>query len=778
MVFEDKIAIDGSAPNSKKQSAMSAADFQDQPKGGKTWKILKMQHECYASRALDVQKQDLLYEGGFKMNDPDVAILFCPKLKNEEDNTVYKERVASAAYVPTFSKLITGLVSNLFSQDLAVMEASDHDDPNTLGDEFTDRLRDFYKDFHNDCDGHGTTLHDFMRHATTRALVHSFTYFGVDYPKGEATNLLEQEQMGLDRPKLYKIDSESVFDWKVDESNPHDFEWIKLVNCVPVQPTPFDPPMHKYEIKTWFMKDGVAAYECYESQPFSSGKEPKDKDVLKMVDEGVTSFKCIPIFHFCLDEGVAVGKKLAPMASEHFNRTTIENHSTNKACLTIPVVYRGEMFAGDSLPDPSAMNMGRGTNPRGKVNSKGVLELGAYNQDKFEIVESEGKALSFIHKQNEDLDEKMHSVVHQMGQSLKQSRSQSGKSGLSKQEDRRSTEMLLTAIADEVYMVVEQVFDVIAQSRGEDIVWDVKGLSALAIEDRLELTQEAAALDSLPIPSLTFRKEYHYRLASRLIEGTDQRTLQTIRMEIQDGLDAEQPAQGMQGANGAMPALPGAPQPKQLGMGQNRQTAPSLSDGSGASHTSADSDTMAIGASGHAMMPEGAHLQTGSHIDPQEVYDHLAEDYEDKDIQWVLHIAWEGPLEVPLSSIDFSNKDNWQAAQPSDQEHVDMFAEKMQEGTPKPIVLVNAPAADSKMMIVDGHHRALAALQAGQPVPAYVGSVGRLEGPWKKLHAKQVGKKEGSGLVASSQQTNETSIQKQAVEQVGKSEKAKGGKTK
>ena len=132
------------------------------------------------------------------------------------------------------------------------------------------------------------------------------------------------------------------------------------------------------------------------------------------------------------------------------------------------------------------------------------------------------------------------------------------------------------------------------------------------------------------------------------------------------------------------------------------------------------------------------------------------------DIQFVLHIPWIGPVEIPLTSIDFSNKDNWQAAQPEDAEHVEMFADKMaNDDFSKPVILVNNPSNDNKMMVVDGHHRVLAAQQNGSPVVAYVGQIGTDRGPWDKLHSKQVGSKQLS------------SMQKQASNQVKKSEKAK-----
>jgi hypothetical protein len=545
MAFEDMIDIEGLPVNKANPlgtaDKLSISDYKNQPYKAKTWQILKAKYTNYDFNALNIIKQNYLYNGGFIMNEPEVAKLFCKKMRNEEDDTSFKERVQSAAYIPVFSKLITGLTSSLFSQDLSVMEAADHDDKTTLGDALNDTLRDFYKRFVSDCDGAGTNLHNFIREATTEALIHSYNYFGVDYPKGIANSLLEQEQLGLDQPRLYKIHANSVFDYRINPDIKNQFQWIKLVDCNLYQPTAFDPPLYQYTIKVWSMDpSGFAAYQTYQTQPLPKDKEPKPKDLIPLIDEGITSFKQIPIFCFQLNSGISVGAKLAPMAAELFNRTTIENHSTNRACITVPVHYKGNTYAGDSIPDPIMFNSTRGYNPRGKVNSNGIFELGTYNEDRFEIVEAEGKALGFIHKQNEDLEEKMYSVVHQMGQSLKQSRTSGGKSGLSKQEDRRATEMLLTAIADEIFSLTNKVFTTIAESRNENIVWDIKGLSCLASDDRDELTKEASTLSNLQIPSTTFHKEYHYRIASRLIEGTDQRTLQTIRNEIEEGLDTLQ----------------------------------------------------------------------------------------------------------------------------------------------------------------------------------------------------------------------------------------------
>lgn len=125
------------------------------------------------------------------------------------------------------------------------------------------------------------------------------------------------------------------------------------------------------------------------------------------------------------------------------------------------------------------------------------------------------------------------------------------------------------------------------------------------------------------------------------------------------------------------------------------------------------------------------------------VYRMLSEDYEATDIEWVRSAKWTGPVEVPLSSIDFQNRDDWRAS--DEEDRVDHFVEKIaNEGFAKPVVLVNEPN-DDLLMIADGHHRVLAYEKLDQPVMAYVAEVGTIEGPWTAMHASRRKSKGGEG---------------------------------
>lgn len=112
----------------------------------------------------------------------------------------------------------------------------------------------------------------------------------------------------------------------------------------------------------------------------------------------------------------------------------------------------------------------------------------------------------------------------------------------------------------------------------------------------------------------------------------------------------------------------------------------------------------------------------------------LLEDYPSESLAWVRAATWEGPIEVPLDEVDFSNQDQWAAT--DDAERVQMFVDRIKAGDRKPIVLVNEPN-NEKLIIIDGHHRALAYLKLGQPVYGYVATVSTVTGQWDELHDSQ-----------------------------------------
>jgi len=134
-----------------------------------------------------------------------------------------------------------------------------------------------------------------------------------------------------------------------------------------------------------------------------------------------------------------------------------------------------------------------------------------------------------------------------------------------------------------------------------------------------------------------------------------------------------------------------------------------------------------------------AHLRAASAAGVAEtVFQLLKEDYPEDAIGWIRSASVEGPRLVPLEQIDFTNAENWSATH---DKNIDEYVQKISDGTMKPIVLVNEPN-DNKFMIIDGHHRALAYQQLGQPAMAYIVHTGTIGGPWDAMHSSQ---KNGNG---------------------------------
>ena len=115
------------------------------------------------------------------------------------------------------------------------------------------------------------------------------------------------------------------------------------------------------------------------------------------------------------------------------------------------------------------------------------------------------------------------------------------------------------------------------------------------------------------------------------------------------------------------------------------------------------------------------------------VRDQLQRDYPDGALTWLEDLTWQGPVQVPLRQISWSNAKAWAAAKSP--QKVARFAGRMRSGWHKPIVLVRTP--NGQVTPVDGHTRLLAARSNQQPVTAWVGTAKTDHGPWEQAHARQ-----------------------------------------
>lgn len=663
------------------------------------YKILKRQHADFD--AVAIKKELLLYQGGQEIKR--CAHLFLQQLHQESSDS-YDERIATASYVPLLGKFIDYFVSSLFSKDIQVV-------PQDRNESYD---KEFYKEFAADCTGFGDSFQSFITEVFRTALIHTTAFIGVDFPrsKAEAKNLLQQKELGLLRAYLYSIDNATIVDWLIDPVS-GELCWLKLQEDLPFQPTPLEPePMHFLRWKCWTLEgegdNRRAKWEIYETKPLKIGEFPKESEDIPTIDEGITSFNKIPVLCLTLPDGLAIGAKVSPLAEEHFNRRSIEHRYTNLACVPIPYIKKGPGLAADGSINTVSLNRFRGNDPVGKVNSKNYVEIAS--TDEVGIAETEGKALGFIHQQNKDLEEVMHSIVNQLSI---HGRSQTTKmSAESKVEDRHATEIQLTDYAELVEEFCVCIYDLIAKSREEGVGWTVRGLNTATYVDRAQLIDEATKMTKVGIQAPIFLEKYQYQTAVAIVPNFSEEEEHKLLDQI--STTATQPA-----------------------VDENTQQKQSLTK-----QTSDKAEEPVIGEEGHAELSEDAHLSDGEHTHWSEVYDLIKDDYPEEELQWLSMIPWRGPVAVKSSSVDTSDKDEWRATKPGADglDKVAKFKEKMaDQGQWKPIILVNEPHSDRKMWLVDGRHRYTAANELGIDPIAYIGEVGSIrdDSPWVKLHSKQ-----------------------------------------
>lgn len=132
----------------------------------------------------------------------------------------------------------------------------------------------------------------------------------------------------------------------------------------------------------------------------------------------------------------------------------------------------------------------------------------------------------------------------------------------------------------------------------------------------------------------------------------------------------------------------------------------------------------------------------------EQAYRQMLEDYPPKALKWMRSAEWEGPRDVSLGELDFSHEKSW-AAWREDAKVKDFkrrMKKKLRQGDHlKPIVTVQTPE-NKQIIIIDGHHRALAAKELGVPVWSFIGHVKSETGPWLHTHNLQYDEQEGGDI--------------------------------
>ena len=124
-------------------------------------------------------------------------------------------------------------------------------------------------------------------------------------------------------------------------------------------------------------------------------------------------------------------------------------------------------------------------------------------------------------------------------------------------------------------------------------------------------------------------------------------------------------------------------------------------------------------------LPKGAggpsDYRDASPVDPEHVANLMRANFPESALDWVKRSAWTGPQLVPWDRIDHDDEAKWAAAH--EPAKVRQFVRDIKAGRKTNPSILFQPPGDGKVIVSDGHHRAVARHSMGQDVLAYVGHI-------------------------------------------------------
>ncbi len=498
--------------------------------------VLAQQNPDYAPKLW--REYSLLYHGGHRLRG--AAAEFLPRMPGELDER-YRQRMQLAAYVNHFNAIVGYFLSNLFTQELTVRPAVDAKDPTTAGSAPIDD--GFYSLFARDIDRRGSTLSHLMRETLKGALICKRGLVGIDLPAAPAaavSSLADEDKLGARRAYAFTIPVEQLIDWENDDDGRFTLAVLRRTVCER-QGLTGSRATYVEEFKCWERDSaGNARWQLFRTPPIALDEKPNPEADVPLAGEGITSFRQIPIVELEAPSGLWVGDLIGGLAREHFQRRSALNSAEADSLCAIPYAKLGSETGapGGEMPAEVQQSPNRGRDPVGEFKGRGWTVIGA--GDDIGFAEPSGRAYEIVDKQLDKLVDEMLRVTRQMAASVSATSTSLGRSGLSKQEDRHATEIVLGELGSAVRDCAKRLYTIVSEARGEDVVWTPHGLDKYELIDREALLEEADGLDLVAIPSPTFHKHHKVKLALALLGNVPPDTQDAIQKEIEEGVDEQE----------------------------------------------------------------------------------------------------------------------------------------------------------------------------------------------------------------------------------------------
>lgn len=473
-----------------------------------------------------------LYEGGKKLlaNSAIIARLF-PKHDGETESS-YVERKKRAFYMNHLGTLVDYIVSGL-AQDPLVLQSAEGEDADTV-DAWWDAFAANCK--RRNIPGEAERFTDLVRWCVRTGLLlgRAVVMVNVPSPTQPMATLADQVAAGALDAFATEVPPEDVFDFDLGEDGR--LTWLMHHSCERRRRTPVSGRRYSCHRYTLYTRDGWARYEV---EIGDDKPEPASTDLIHPIAEGAHSFGVVPFALVEFPEGLWLGTKVHSLAKDYLNRSCALSFAEFRSLNQQLYEFLGPEIPGVDTPISSAQ-----TNPsRAATRRSGpgiVQERGA--GDRAEFIGPNTTGYTHTLQSLEQLRADIHLVTYQMALNQDNSGGAIRRSAESKKTDGESTLIVLKALGELGRRIGDAVVALVAAARQEPVRYTCGGFACFDVDDAGDSIEQAAAVETISLPSATFQQLHKTELATRILPKPlrTRENVEAISAELRQAITQDQ----------------------------------------------------------------------------------------------------------------------------------------------------------------------------------------------------------------------------------------------
>jgi len=442
---------------------------------------------------------------------------FLFQLEGEPD-TKYVSRWERCFYTGYTGVIVDYFRHWLFSQQPQIRPKIEIEDGEDIADAEAPDAPEWFDVFMANAKGDGTSFYDLGKQVFGDTLIFRRAGWLIGAP--DLVGLHPDDNDGDTDPPvcLTPYNAREIYDWQEDANGK--LEWILLGKKSFRRD--FPDQRREVEIRTLIDRDSWGAWEIINDPKDPNAKQPQ------LLASGQHGLGEVPFEWLTVPEGLWVLNKLAAWAVDLFNQESMLSAMQLEACFLQPYIRSAE-----GTEDATNRILGSGV----------VLQLRAQDdkrgQEEFGWASPSIDPLKFSSDRLIQQRDEGYRIVHQMSLAVdSQAIGAIARSGASKIEDRKATEIMLCAYGGYVRDFFLRTLNKISRLLGDDTEWVIDGYDNFEVSSLLEELQLASLAQTFHIESPTFNAEMQKSIATgRLLGHLDDRLKAKIRREIDENTE-------------------------------------------------------------------------------------------------------------------------------------------------------------------------------------------------------------------------------------------------